>query len=716
MMKRGGILVTLKRFTVFLMAVVVGIIAPVSTYALSDAQLEFYAQNNIIFYDPEAVNGSDCPGTFTGDTVAEKVLSALIGMGLNDVAAAGVYSNMMAEGFGDGQLIVHEYGVDSRADIGKMYGAATAYGEDGLYVTEADVRDLYNVDIMHGMGPNGWSYGMRVHFLEVLREHGVEEYATAWDDEKGVYIYQGSAYNYDGLVEKLGQEVADKILAAVLDYFYRLYFENEFATAPYNSQGALGYFTVTQDDIDAQGLSKYGITSGMMLPEALNLVATPLEAAELFFTTAEMRSMTTFGSHSNHGVEADNGLDMIQNMRFTPSNAYRSGPIAISGTTIEEKIWSGLTSFLSTEQAAGVMGNMYYESQLNPAMHEQALKDAHQPGFDLGANPDISYGIGLIQWSGGRRVQLYNYIKSENESLLTYLNDYEKYANDYSYNGAKFLELAGKNVTNELLSLELNFLRDELKNNSVYGGIFSTTSVYDAAKYFLEKVEVPENPQIENHMNRVEKANEFYERYKNYKSSSCITSDAGTLIAYVKKYAWPEYHTAPFTERMPDYAEAVARRSSEGLWVGGTVSGVPGIDCGGFVTTVLNDSGFDPNYNYGGDKSKGASNISYGQLPYIRSHQDEWRMVNESVNTPISDESVLSPGDVAFSGCSGSSLASLDCEHTYLYVGAIDGFETHIASASYDSSPGDGDDYERAPMAGYELISGSGIVWFHKIR
>ena len=185
----------------------------------------------------------------------------------------------------------------------------------------------------------------------------------------------------------------------------------------------------------------------------------------------------------------------------------------------------------------------------------------------------------------------------------------------------------------------------------------------------------------------------------------------GDLINYVRRYAWPEYHSPQFLERMPDYAEAVTRRDGDGLWVGGTVGDVQGIDCGGFVTTILNESGFDPDYNYGGDKSKGASAILSGQIPYLRSHPDEWQLVNPSLGVAISDESDLTPGDVAFSGCYGSTLESIDCEHTYLYIGEVEGFETHIASASY-SERGNA----RAPMSGYEGIVRSDIVWFHKIK
>lgn len=192
--------------------------------------------------------------------------------------------------------------------------------------------------------------------------------------------------------------------------------------------------------------------------------------------------------------------------------------------------------------------------------------------------------------------------------------------------------------------------------------------------------------------------------------SSC-SNTSNDLAGYILRYAWPEHHDAPYTDRMPDYADVVAERSSTGRgYIGGSVNGVPGIDCGGFVSTLLNESGFDPDYNTG---SGYMSSVTYGQMPYIKDHPDQWEMVNSDWNSPISDEAQLTPGDVAFTHCSSTYLSN--CGHTYVYAGTIEGFGSHIASASYSST---GDTYARAPMAGTEAIikdgNGNPVRWFHK--
>lgn len=163
----------------------------------------------------------------------------------------------------------------------------------------------------------------------------------------------------------------------------------------------------------------------------------------------------------------------------------------------------------------------------------------------------------------------------------------------------------------------------------------------------------------------------------------------GEFQALVLGYAWPEYHAAPWHDRMPAYAEAVTQSISEGRYVGGSVAGVPGIDCGGFVTVLVQNSGLEPNYN----DTKGGTDT---QETWVKSHN--WQLINSSAGTKV-DTSLLQPGDVAFSD-----------GHTFIYVGEIPGFDSVIASASY-STNGAG----RAPMAGKEdLTFGNGAIvrWY----
>lgn len=223
----------------------------------------------------------------------------------------------------------------------------------------------------------------------------------------------------------------------------------------------------------------------------------------------------------------------------TNNNCY-AGDVVISGTEASEKIWSGLVTFLTEEQAAGIMGNMVAESGFNPVKHEYSQKDIYwgRPDFDLTSTvylngEKISYGVGLIQWSGGRRPNVLGYIQSRAPNLL----DYFMHPEEYNGSGDDFLAKVGDDVFNQLVQLELEFLESELKNYSSYAGIYETTTVEEAAEFFLYNVEVPSDPDGSRDT-RVTNAQGYYDLYHGTTSfaggssgdSSNITGDNITII------------------------------------------------------------------------------------------------------------------------------------------------------------------------------------------
>lgn len=369
-----------------------------------------------------------------------------------------------------------------------------------------------------------------------------------------------------------------------------------------------------------------------------------------------------------------------------------TGSVNLAGATYEEWVWSGLISLGFTEtQAAGIMGNMDHESNyLNPVQHEAQFQSR---GWDTAYNDtSISYGVGLIQWSWGRRVEFLHSINDNYPNLIQYFKDIETYSKGYTISGQKFVELVGENIAKQIYAAELDFLKDESENSekSSYEKFRNESSTpEEAAKSYRKYVERGGYTDT----GRIESAQKYYNKFSGQtfgSSNGCV--DSGSLQEFVLKYAWPTYHAAIFTERMPDYASAVSRRISEGKYVGGSVNGVAGIDCGGFVTTLLQESGFEPEYNNG----KGPTDT---QENWVKSNG--WTLLNGSTSTRI-DSSILQPGDVAFVN-----------GHTFVYVGEISGFESKIASASYGTNAG------RAPMAGHEDLvydswQGEIVRWYRK--
>ena len=155
------------------------------------------------------------------------------------------------------------------------------------------------------------------------------------------------------------------------------------------------------------------------------------------------------------------------------------------------------------------------------------------------------------------------------------------------------------------------------------------------------------------------------------------------LIGYLKCYAWPDYRGSGYTDPTPDYAKAVEVAQGEGRYVGGI--NYPGIDCGGFITLLLTDSGHEPGYNYNG---RGGNTVS--QYKWT---QENWETLGQGNEINVAD---LRPGDVA----------NDENNHTFMWIGPVEGFQpTNIASASLD---------DRAPMAGQENPTEAKWTWFGK--
>lgn len=376
--------------------------------------------------------------------------------------------------------------------------------------------------------------------------------------------------------------------------------------------------------------------------------------------------------------------------RLSNSNAYYYNPgsnsescvtssTTISGDGVAEKIWNFfIQQGFNDAQAAGLLGNAQAES-----------------GLRVAASSSGSY-YGLFQWGAGRKDNLFKKISGAGLSKYT---SSEYWKSDSSIPADDF---------DKLLQVELEFTMEETTMNwqselkqsdspELSAEIFLTLferavapGGSDTIKYYSPYLGKP----YQATSRRREFAKNFYNDFAGKSAKDTISYDnCGINTEFqslVKAYAWPTYHSAPWHERMPAYANAVTQSISEGRYVGGSVAGVPGIDCGGFVTILVQNSGLEPNYN----DTKGPTSA---QENWVKTHG--WKLLNASPSTEI-DTSILQPGDIAFTNA-----------HTFIYVGEIPDFHSVIASASY-SDHGAG----RAPMAGMEdLVYGYNIVrWYRK--
>ena len=202
------------------------------------------------------------------------------------------------------------------------------------------------------------------------------------------------------------------------------------------------------------------------------------------------------------------------------STSTAGGEAVVSGSTAEEKIWSGLISMNVTEEvAAGIMGNMFGESGFSPARYENKFRSTWESGYDWENDPSESRGVGLIQWSFGRRVNLFKYLREKNSSLV---DKYLKKPGTYGgLGGDEFIQKADSpEEANALYSLELSFLIDEMKNNSHYAAVFNETTVSGAAVVFATNVEGCSTCTVgsENTEARRQKAESVFQQYHGKKS------------------------------------------------------------------------------------------------------------------------------------------------------------------------------------------------------
>lgn len=360
--------------------------------------------------------------------------------------------------------------------------------------------------------------------------------------------------------------------------------------------------------------------------------------------------------------------------------------IGIEGRNNGEKIWGYLIGRgLTPEQTAGIMGNLFQESGYIPTIQERVAGYSDRDAAWVAE----AGGWGIAQWSFGRRDVL-------RDAVLENLgSDY------YTHN-----ELA-EDLNDELLLFQLEFMYEEMQVRRVdaavsdvslrgmteWEAIQTLSTLQDALVFFHDSFERSADSAqevIENRGGFAEQAlNEFGDTIS-FGGQFCDRFATGDLQELVLEYAWPQYFDPPHTEMMPAYAAAIRRAQSEGRYVGGGVR--PGIDCGGFTTTLLVDSGFEPEYNYSGIISDGASNVANGQRPWVEAN---WQEIGNGPDINVAD---LQPGDIAFSP-----------GHTFVFVGDIEGFDSNIASASYSEI-----NRWRAPMAGRENLVRGDVTWFRK--
>lgn len=387
--------------------------------------------------------------------------------------------------------------------------------------------------------------------------------------------------------------------------------------------------------------------------------------------------------------------------------AVCAGGGLVGGST-KEKIWNFfIANDLSPEQAAGIMGNIQEESGFIPSNYEG------EDEYNLWAE-GLQKGWGLVQWTGGRR-----YTSPDGGVLGTLRKEkphLEKYTEfQYDKIGEPNDKFPAKDF-DELLLFQLDYMMQESMSRDHRPGegfdgsssnewerLKEQSTARKAAIYWHWAFE-RSNDSPSQITERLDAAEAIFEEFKDNLSAAgsgttgCAA--AGDLQELTLAYAWPEYHPPSFAQKKPAYAEAVRTAIDDNRYVGTRQSGYEGVDCGGFVTLLITNSGHDPTYN-----SDGRGGPTGSQLSWLRDESNGWRPLGRGGSF---DPNILKPGDVAI-------YNDGDNGHTFVYVGKEmvemgfggNGSEPGIASASIGST-------WRAPMAGGESPADSTFEWFTK--
>lgn len=356
-----------------------------------------------------------------------------------------------------------------------------------------------------------------------------------------------------------------------------------------------------------------------------------------------------------------------------------SGEITISGSTAEEKLWSGLKSFLSDEQAAGIMGNIGQEDgNYNPVRREVGQSGGLY-------NRNVQMGLGFVQWSFGRRVNLLDYIKERDGSLLKYFED-ESLA---QISGDDFIERVGENDANKIFQLEVEFIKNEIDRS--YQKYYDIKDIDEATVWFRENYE---RAGVYSDSFRKQKAHEAYDKFtkktspvsytqsstsggggSSSSSSESVSGNAKKISDTAIRLAWPKSASGS------DYKENQGGKPTDAMLDAWEKLGTKdrnlshGADCGWFVQTVVAASGVDPEYT---EATKGDAAGLNSFEEWVKKNPNKWEEINFGNG---SDTSKLRAGDVIMSWV--GSRANPSGFHGWV-IAELDG-ELYVVEAGYSA-------------------------------
>lgn len=611
---------------------------PVQTVSAVVVPQNFYSDSNIQFYDPNACEGGAQTETSTssalvGGNNAEKVWNFFIGKGLKPEQVAGIMGNMSQESGFNPKL--HQVGGPAYGIIqwDPVAGNSMEWWIDKAKNTSEEWKSKLSGD--------KWALSTQLELVWWHMTDGITPRSLKFnmDDYKKINDAKEATTYFEDKVEGAGIPMMAKRWAAA-----------KAALRKYGKTTPSATSTSGESAADPCGTCSEGPSGG-----DVDVVLDPGHSGTTINET-----------DPDSGVKAqdsDNGQETKDAWRV--SEKVRE--------YLEEEGYTVKSTKTSEQDTVGLLKRAKIANDAKPTI---AVSIHTTPG---------SFGSSSVGWVTPQEVGLYRKTGSNKKTFSN--EEIAKKSDDYS----KILVQSRKDEEGGVKVHRLDFTDRDLPAT----GNISIVQLFSKVPWVYNEVGQT-GLNIDKYSNGIAKGivevlksegKESRGETTNSSSSDCGGAVSGDLSATVKAYAWSSYHAAPYIQRKPEWAKVAD--STKSHYVGGTVRGVRGIDCGGFVTMTIRNSGIDPNYNKGkgATGSKSDENSQWGYL------DKNWQKVS------VSSTSDLQPGDVA-----------INAGHTFLHVGEISGFNDVFASASYTTRADGG----RAPMAGQGDAMTGAYNWYRK--
>lgn len=589
------------------------------TVSFPSGREDEFAENNIIFYNPEAKNknngcggGGDCD--IRGDTLEEKLWSGLTGLEFTPEQTAAIIGNILNEG---GTPVRQEGCYISARNRGVMTQEGNPYTVH-TYSNEHHSSGMQSICSFYSAGEK--ITGIGLGFVQWSAQDRREGYLSLMDDAGFSDYFEGDAYKTWGSISS-DSDFMSKVEEETgsTDDYYSLwcvalnYIKKEMTE---NSTYKPFYSKTTVADMASFFAAVYEVCDGCKAGQDENRERQE-KAEEIYqkYKNGEFDNITSSGGGSSSGsTSSEDG-----------SNVTIIGDSIVNAAKSEiEKIYPK-AEFMSVQDGKKFSGN----DSSNPSglsVLQDASKVRRTLVFALGSNGGATEDAASAVIKRAKEI---------GANKIIFVTNYSLGAKDYTANNALFNSKKGDDViiadwAAAVASNPTEYVREDPDGVDVHPTIPKGAELY--AKTLQTAIT------------------------QAGKTSNCAGGDVAAFQETVKKFAWPEHHDSPYTEQMPDYKEATKRAAYKG--------GCGGNDCGGFVTILMRESGWDPDYN--------SSLCGTGcQQDYLDS-SEKW----EDITDTLQSEDDLEPGDVLIVNDSNHG-------HTLVFVGDIDGFGSKYASASF---------------------------------